>query len=189
MRAPAEPPSVPIEISIGPMKRRHVRDVLSIERRVYPRPWSAALFFSEISQKSSRYYIVSHHGRTLIGYGGLMVHLDEAHITTVAVAPEYQHRKVGSRLLSTLLEEARSRILHALCADAIARDVRTLTLEVRVANWPAQRLYSWFGFRPVGVRKNYYAETGEDALVMWVDDLKSEDMRKRLDRIARAIHS
>lgn len=174
MRAPAEPPSVPIEISIGPMKRRHVREVLSIERRVYPRPWSAALFFSEISQKSSRYYIVSHHGRTLIGYGGLMVHLDEAHVTTVAVAPEYQHRKVGSRILSSLLEEARG------------REARTVALEVRVANWSAQRLYSWFGFRPVGVRKNYYAETGEDALVMWIDDLQSDDMQKRLHRIARA---
>jgi [ribosomal protein S18]-alanine N-acetyltransferase len=177
MRAPAEPPSVPVEITIGPMKRRHVRDVLSIERRVYPRPWSAALFFSEISQKSSRYYIVSHHGRTLIGYGGLMVHLDEAHVTTVAVAPEYQHRKVGSRILSALLEEARG------------RDARTVALEVRVANWAAQRLYSWFGFRPVGVRKNYYAETGEDALVMWIDDLQSDDMQKRLHRIARAKRS
>jgi [ribosomal protein S18]-alanine N-acetyltransferase len=177
MRAPAEPPSVPVEISIGPMKRRHVRDVLAIERRVYPRPWSAALFFSEISQKSSRFYIVSHHGRTLIGYGGLMVHLEEAHVTTVAVAPEYQHRKVGSRVLSALLEEARG------------RDARTVALEVRVANWPAQRLYSWFGFRPVGVRKNYYAETGEDALVMWIDDLQSDDMEKRLHRIVRSTRS
>jgi ribosomal-protein-alanine N-acetyltransferase len=177
MRAPAEPPSVPVEITIGPMKRRHVRDVLGIERRVYPRPWSAALFFSEISQKSSRYNNVSHHGRTLIGYGGLMVHLDEAHVTTVAVAPEYQHRKVGSRILSSLLEEAR------------VRSARTVALEVRVANWPAQRLYSWFGFRPVGVRKNYSAETGEDARVMWIDDLQSDDMRKRLDRIARALRS
>jgi ribosomal-protein-alanine N-acetyltransferase len=106
-----------------------------------------------------------------------MVHLDEAHVTTVAVAPEYQHRKVGSRILMALLEEARG------------RNARTVALEVRVANWPAQRLYSWFGFRPVGVRKNYYAETGEDALVMWIDDLQSDDLRRRLDRIARAHHT
>jgi [ribosomal protein S18]-alanine N-acetyltransferase len=58
---------------------------------------------------------------------------------------------------------------------------------VRVANWPAQRLYAWFGFRPVGVRKNYYAETGEDALVMWIDDVASDDIDQRVERIRRSL--
>jgi ribosomal-protein-alanine N-acetyltransferase len=176
MRAPADPPRVPVEIAIGPMKRRHVREVLAIERQVYPRPWSAALFFSEIGQKGTRYYIVAQHGRRLVGYGGLMCHLEEGHVTTLAVEPEYQHRKIGSRLL------------HALLAEAHRRDVRSVALEVRVANWPAQRLYSWFGFRPVGVRKNYYAETGEDALVMWIDELQGPAMRDRLARIGRSVN-
>jgi len=174
-RAPAEPPELPAQIAMSPMRRRHVRDVLAIERIVYPRPWSAALFFSELAQKSSRHYLVAHHGRTLVGYGGLMCHLDEGHITTLAVRPEFQHRKVGSRILFALVEEARS------------RPVRSLALEVRVANWPAQRLYSWFGFRPVGVRKNYYAETGEDALVMWIDDLGTDEMYARVEKIRAAI--
>jgi ribosomal-protein-alanine N-acetyltransferase len=173
-RAPAQPPEVPAQVALSAMRRRHVRDVLGIERIVYPRPWSAALFFSELAQRTSRYYLVAHHGRTLVGYGGLMCHLDEGHITTLAVRPEFQHRKVGSKILFALVEEARS------------RPVRSLALEVRVANWPAQRLYSWFGFRPVGVRKNYYAETGEDALVMWIDDLSSEEIEARVDRIRRA---
>ena len=174
-RAPAEPPSLPAQISMGPMRRRHVREVLQIERLVYPRPWSAALFFSELAQRSSRYYLVAHHGRTLVGYGGLMVHLDEGHITTLAVHPEFQHRRIGSRVLLALVDEART------------RPVRSLALEVRVANWPAQRLYSWFGFRPVGVRKNYYAETGEDALVMWIDDARSQDSTTRVERIRASI--
>ena len=174
-RAPADPPGVPAQIVLSPMRRRHVRDVLGIERLVYPRPWSAALFFSELSQRSTRHYLVAHHGRTLVGYGGLMCHLDEGHITTLAVHPNYQHRKIGTRVLLALVEEAR------------ARPVRSLALEVRVANWPAQRLYSWFGFRPVGVRKNYYAETGEDALVMWIDDVGSKEMDDRVARIRRAI--
>ena len=173
-RAPADPPTVPAQITLGPMRRRHVRDVLAIERVVYPRPWSAALFFSELGQRASRSYLVAHHNKQLVGYGGLMCHLDEGHITTLAVDPDFQHRRVGTRLLLALVEEARSR-------------VRSLALEVRVANWPAQRLYSWFGFRPVGVRKNYYAETGEDALVMWVDDVRSPDMDERLRKIRRSV--
>jgi ribosomal-protein-alanine N-acetyltransferase len=174
-RAPAEPPELPAQVTLSVMRRRHVRDVLAIEREVYPRPWSAALFFSELAQKSSRHYLVAHHGRSLVGYGGLMCHLDEGHITTLAVRPDFQHRRVGSQVLLALVEEARS------------RPVRSLALEVRVANWPAQRLYSWFGFRPVGVRKNYYAETGEDALVMWIDELGSEEMGGRLEKIRRSL--
>jgi ribosomal-protein-alanine N-acetyltransferase len=171
MRAPADPPQVPLAIELAPMRRRHVRDVLTIERLVYPRPWSAALFFSELAQKSSRTYLVAHAAKQLVGYGGLMCHLDEGHITTLAVDPEFQHRGVGSRILLTLFEDARS------------REMRTLALEVRVANWGAQRLYSWFGFRPVGVRKNYYAETGEDALVMWIDDVQSDEIAERLAKV------
>jgi [ribosomal protein S18]-alanine N-acetyltransferase len=174
-RAPVDPPELPAQVTLSPMRRRHVRDVLAIERVVYPRPWSAALFFSELAQRTTRLYLVAHQGRSLVGYGGLMCHLDEGHITTLAVRPEFQHRKVGSRVLLALVEEARS------------RPVRSLALEVRVANWPAQRLYSWFGFRPVGVRKNYYAETGEDALVMWIDDLGSDEMGARIDRIRVAV--
>ena len=175
MRAPAAPPPVPLEIELSPMRRRHVRDVLSIERRVYPRPWSAALFFSEIAQKSSRYYLVAHHRRRIVGYGGLMCQLDEGHITTLAVDPDFQHARVGSR------------VLHALASEARRRGMASLALEVRVANWQAQRLYSWFGFRPVGIRKNYYSETGEDALVMYIDDVQSDAYADRLTRIEAAV--
>jgi ribosomal-protein-alanine N-acetyltransferase len=157
------------------MRRKHVRDLLSIERRVYPRPWSAALFFSEISQRKTRHYVVALVRKEVAGYGGLMVHEDEGHITTIAVAPELQHAGIGTRLMLDLMQEARN------------RRARTVALEVRVANWPAQRLYAWFGFRPVGVRKNYYAETGEDALVMWVDDVGGDEIESRLMRISDAI--
>ena len=172
MRAEADPPIVPVDIELAPMRRKHVRDVLVIEREVYPRPWSAALFFSEISQRRSRYYVVAMHGKTLVGYGGLMVHGDEGHVTTIAVDPTYQHRRVGARVLMDLVREAR------------ARDARSVALEVRVANWPAQRLYSWFGFR---VRKNYYAETGEDALVMWIEDVQSAEIATRLERVRATV--
>jgi len=171
MRAPSDPPPLSLAVAITPMRRKHVRDVLTIEREVYPRPWSAALFFSEISQRKTRHYVVATHAKQLIGYGGLMVHADEGHVTTIAVDPEFQHQGVGARVMLNLVEEAR------------AREARTVALEVRVANWPAQRLYAWFGFRPVGVRKNYYAETGEDALVMWIEDVRAPEMDQRLAKI------
>jgi ribosomal-protein-alanine N-acetyltransferase len=175
VRAPVDPSNEPAEIELAPMRRRHVRDVLMIERRVYPRPWSAALFFSEIAQRTSRFYLVAHHRKALVGYGGLMCQHDEGHITTLAVDPDFHHRGVGSRLMLALVREAR------------AREMTALALEVRVANWPAQRLYSWFGFRPVGVRKNYYSETGEDALVMYVEDVQGDAYGTRLDRIERTV--
>lgn len=175
MRAIAETQGVPIDIKIGPMRKKHVRDVLAIERVVYPRPWSAALFFSEIAQRKTRHYVVAEHDRRLVGYGGLMVHEDEGHVTTIAVDPDFQHRRVGARVMLNLMEEAR------------ARGAETVALEVRVANWPAQRLYAWFGFRPVGVRKNYYAETGEDALIMMAHEIQGEQIAERLAKVRAAV--
>ncbi|GAC1413859.1 MAG: hypothetical protein NVSMB57_09370 [Actinomycetota bacterium] len=176
MKAASRPPE-PISVELTHMKRRHVRDVLAIERLVYPRPWSAALFFSELAQKGSRTYLIACIESDVVGYGGLMCQLDEGHITTLAIHPDYQHGGIGSRLL------------YALTSDARQRGMRALALEVRVANWPAQRLYSWFGFRPVGIRRNYYAETGEDALVMWIDDVQGDEMARRLTRVRERIGS
>jgi ribosomal-protein-alanine N-acetyltransferase len=149
----------PLAIELQPMRRRHVPQVLDIERRVYPRPWTMTLFLSEIVQRSTRFYIVARVRRRVVGYAGLMVFGDEAHVTNIAVDPDVHRRKVASRLLFALITEARR------------RGATACTLEVRVANHAAQGLYHQFGFAPVGIRKNYYAETGEDALIMWAERL------------------
>ena len=157
-------------VTVTRMRRRHLRGVLGIEHMVYPRPWSPALFASELSQPESRCYLVALDrrakgwlpGRGVIGYAGVMVCVGEAHITTVATHPHHHRRKVASRLLVALLRQARG-----LGAQAA-------TLEVRVNNRGAQRLYAAFGFAPVGVRPKYYTETGEDALIMWAYDLDSD---------------
>lgn len=159
-------------VRLEPMKRKHMRDVIAIEREVYVRPWSAALFFSELSQKKSRFYLVAVDGETVVGYAGLMVHEEDGHITNIAVHPDHQHRGIGARLMFEMTLEARN------------KGARPVALEVRVANWPAQRLYSWFGFRPLGIRRNYYAETGEDALVMILQDAQDDETGHRLERIS-----
>jgi [ribosomal protein S18]-alanine N-acetyltransferase len=165
----------PLAIDLQPMRRRHVPQVLDIERRVYPRPWTMTLFLSEIVQRSTRYYIVARVRRRVVGYAGLMVFGDEAHVTNIAVDPDVHRRKVAVRLLFALITEARR------------RGASACTLEVRVANHAAQGLYHQFGFAPVGIRKNYYAETGEDALIMWAEGLQTPAYAERLAALAARI--
>lgn len=164
-------------VRLEPLRPRHLRQVLAIEEAVYPRPWTAGLFLSELDLADTRRYYAAvepsarrgplARGR-LVGYGGVLVQVGEAHITTLAVHPAEHRRKVASRLLVQLLADAR-----ALGAEAA-------TLEVRTGNEGAQRLYQAFGFAPVGVRPGYYAETGEDALIMWLHELQGPDAAARL---------
>lgn len=156
------------DIELTRMRRRHLRKVLSIEGRVYPRPWSMGLFLSEISQKNARSYLVARHEGEVVGYCGMMLLLGEAHITNIAVDPDFHGRKIGSRLLLAQMTEA------------IARGCDTVSLEVRVTNKPAQAMYEKFGFHVTGLRKGYYIETKEDALVMEASDTLSNSMRLRL---------
>jgi ribosomal-protein-alanine N-acetyltransferase len=144
---------------------------MAIERQVYPRPWSPNLFLSEMSESRNRCYLVARMDREVVGYGGLICYGEEAHITNIAVDPLHHRRKVGSRLL------------HDLIRSAVAMSADAVSLEVRVSNWGAQRLYGRFGFRPVGVRKNYYQEINEDALIMWVDEIRTP----RYDGLLRSL--
>jgi ribosomal-protein-alanine N-acetyltransferase len=161
-----------LSVEIVPMRRRHLRAVLRIEAAVYPRPWSLALFLSELALRTTRAYRVARAAGSVVGYAGLMWSGDDAHVTTIAVDPAWQRHKVGTQLLLHLAELAR------------ARGARNLTLEVRVSNLGAQALYHQFGFAPAGIRKNYYTETNEDALVMWAEDIGSEAYGRRLAAIA-----
>ena len=171
-----DPTPEPLVVHIVPMRRRHVRGVLRIEQQVYPRPWTMSLFLSELALRSSRAYFVARIGRDVVGYGGLMMSADDGHITTLAVDPRWQRHQIGTRLLLVLTREA------------IAREARSLTLEVRLSNRPAQELYRRFGFAPVGVRKNYYAETNEDALVMWAYHIDTPAYVARLAAIEAGIN-
>jgi ribosomal-protein-alanine N-acetyltransferase len=158
-------------VELTRMRRRHLRRVLSIEGRVYPRPWSASLFLAELAQRSSRTYLVARHEGEVVGYAGMMFMGREAHVTNIAVDPDFHGRKVGSRLLL------------ALANEAIAKGADSISLEVRVSNKVAQSMYEKFGFSAVGVRRGYYVETNEEALVMVVSDARSTDFRLRLRAI------
>lgn len=158
-------------IELTRMRRRHLRKVLSIEARVYPRPWSPSLFLSELAQRSSRTYLVARHSGEVVGYAGIMFMGREAHVTNIAVDPDFHGRKVGSRLLLTIVTEA------------IARGARVVSLEVRTSNQVAQAMYVKFGFSLAGTRKGYYVETNEDAYVMEASEVSSTEFRLRLQNI------
>ncbi len=157
------------------MRRRHLRGVMAIERQVYPRPWSPNLFLSEMSESRNRCYLVARMDREVVGYAGMICYGDEAHVTNIAVDPMHQRHKIASRLL------------HDIVRQAIAMGAQAVSLEVRVTNWGAQRLYGRFGFRPVGVRKNYYQEINEDALIMWLDDIRSVAYDGRLRELMEQV--
>jgi ribosomal-protein-alanine N-acetyltransferase len=163
------------DLEFARMRRRHLRRVLSIEARVYPRPWSASLFLSELSQKATRSYVVAKHAGEVVGYVGMMYAAHEAHVTNIAVDPDFQGHRVGTRLL------------HTAILEALARGCHTLSLEVRVSNVAAQMMYEKFGFVTVGRRKGYYIETNEDAFIMTVDDALSNEYRLRLQAIRAEI--
>ncbi len=153
------------------MKRRHLRGVMAIERQVYPRPWSPNLFLSEMAESRNRCYLVARLDREVVGYGGMICYGEEAHITNVAVDPLHQRHRIASRLL------------HDLIVAAVDLGAEAVSLEVRVTNWGAQRLYGRFGFRPVGVRRKYYQEIDEDALIMWLDGIRTPAYARRLRAI------
>lgn len=158
-----EPPTV-----ITPMRRRHLRQVLRIDSAVYPRPWSLGLYLGELSTTDGRSYLVARRGTDVVGYAGLMVIVGDAHVTTVAVAPAHQHQGIATRLLLVLAREA------------IALGAERITLEVRASNRSAQALYGRFGFAPAGVRKAYYVDNREDAVIMWAIDVTGEAYAERL---------
>jgi ribosomal-protein-alanine N-acetyltransferase len=156
-------------IEIVPMRRRHLGPVVDIAARTHPRPWSRDLFVGELDLVASRAYVVAAEGRDVLGYAGIMLAADEAHVTTIAVDPDAQRRAIGMRLML------------ALARMALARHATAMTLEVRVSNRAAQELYRRFGFASVGARTGYYQDNGEDALVMWARDIDAPEYRALLD--------
>ncbi len=156
-------------IEIVPLTVDHLDEVVAIEREVYPMPWKEETFTEELAAPLRTYLVALSDGQ-VVGYGGMMLVADEAHITTVVTSPKRRQKGVATRLMLRLAWEA------------VEGGARSLTLEVRSSNQAAQALYRRFGMAPVGIRKNYYVS--EDALIMWVHDLDSSQYRERLKAIA-----
>ncbi|HVB50458.1 MAG TPA: ribosomal protein S18-alanine N-acetyltransferase [Acidimicrobiales bacterium] len=138
-------------------ERRDVPDLLSIEVAQFPEPWTRAMLLDEITNTETRRYTVAVESKKLIGYLGIMYVMDELHVNTIGTLPGHE----GKGVATSLMDEA--------WVVAKERGVKRATLEVAVSNTRAQELYFRYGFSPVGVRKNYYERTNEDALILWAE--------------------
>lgn len=141
------------------MRLEDIEHVSRLERRCYSLPWSSSAYVTEVGNPSAYYIVATHTDNTVIGYAGMWVVMDELHITTIAVDPSQRGRRIGERLLLDLTEEG------------IERGASRATLEVRERNTVARRLYEKYGFEDVAIRKNYYSDNGENAIIMWANDL------------------
>lgn len=173
--------SADVTVLMTPMKRRHLRQIMKIEKQVYPKPWSPSVFTNEMGAPASqRRYIVAKIDNRVVGYAGMMFAEDardgspSAHITNIAVDPSLHRHKLGTRLMLTLASLARS------------NGVISLTLEVRHTNVAAQRLYHQFGFLQEGVRKRYYENT-DDALVLWASGIHQPAYTERMADLAAEV--
>jgi [ribosomal protein S18]-alanine N-acetyltransferase len=158
----------PLKIRLAPMHGDDLDAVQRIERASFTTPWPAYAYRQEIETNRLAHYIVARAADDIVGFAGMWMMVDQAHITTFAVDPKWRRKGIGAQMVRALLQMARP------------LGARQATLEVRLSNLAARRLYEKFGFRPVGVRPRYYSDDGEDALIMTTDDLDSEDMRKRM---------
>jgi len=140
--------------SVDLMRAGDLDEVLAIERASFTMPWSRGAFLYEIEQNRVARCHVVRDGGTIVGYVCVWEIADELHVTNIAIHPAHRRRGIARDLLAGLLAEAR------------ARDVRMVVLEVRPSNYPAIALYESFNFRVTGCRRGYYYDTGEDALVM-----------------------
>jgi ribosomal-protein-alanine N-acetyltransferase len=155
-------------VVLAPMTMEDITRVLEIERQSFHTPWPTDAYVHELRENRLASYIVARAEEALVGYAGMWVILDEAHITTIAVDPRYRGQHIGERLLVGLIDEA------------LDRGARWMTLEVRRSNATAQALYRKYGFREIGTRKGYYSDNREDAIVMWTGNLRDREVQDRL---------
>lgn len=148
-----------------------VDQVYDIERRSHATPWSKITFQREVIGSQHNTCLVAEMGERIVGFTCMYHILEEGHITNIAVDAPYQNRGIATRLLLAAIDYARG------------RGVKYMTLEVRKSNAKAQHVYIKFGFRMKGIRKGYYTNNNEDALIFWTGDITSEYYTKLFDEI------
>ena len=154
------------------MQRSDVDNVIAIEEKAYgEHHWSKESFLNELSNDLARYYSAFDNDGNLVGYAGCWQILEEVHITNIAVSPDFKRNKIGERLLKRIID------------DCYENKAKYITLEVRVSNKPAINLYEKFGFKSLGVRKGYYQNNNEDALIMWTENIFYDKFKLNYEKL------
>ena len=167
-------------IEIRPVTPERIPEIVALDRACLGGLWTASAYLREIESSRSTllalYIKSSKEPPSAIGMACLWAIVDEAHITLLAIAPEYRRQGLGQLLLLTLLK------------DAIARQLEWATLEVNVNNTKAIDLYQKIGFEIVGKRKGYYQPAGEDAAVLWLKDIQQPEFKSTIARWEQTIN-
>ena len=154
------------EITISQMSKDDVEAVVQIEAEAYGKHhWAKSSFYDEMSNNLAKYYVAKLPDGELVGYAGTWHIIDEGHITTIAVKKEYLRNHIGEAIIQKIID------------DCYKNNIKYLTLEVRVSNIPAIRLYEKYGFQSLGTRKGYYQDNNEDALIMWTENIFYEKFK------------
>lgn len=169
--------ALPGRMSIETMTDSHLAEITQIESLSFPSTWPQNAFRNEIHDNKLAHYFVGIVAGRAIAYGGIWVILEDSHITTIAVHPDYRGKKYGEIMLLHLLDET------------IKHGASWITLEVRESNIAAQRLYRKYGFTIVSTRRGYYSDNNENALVMWAGNLKGPLYVNRLHALRKGIAS
>lgn len=151
-----------------------VEFVAELDKICFPTPWSKSAYITE-THNPAGFYIVAREDDKIVGFAGEWLVMDEAHITTIGVDPQYRRRKIGEHMLICLLDEA------------IKRGARRVSLEVRRYNNAAQTLYKKYMFEYAAIRKGYYSNNNEDAIVMWINDMQSPEFKELFDKNRKAL--
>lgn len=131
--------------------------VYEIEHSSFSLPWTKEAFFYEMLDNQHAYYVLAETADGIVGFCGLWIIMDECHVTNIAILPEQRGKKLGEKLMRAAMD------------TAVEKGAKTMTLEARVSNTPARNLYEKLGFKNGGIRKSYYSDNFEDAIVMWVN--------------------
>ncbi len=156
------------------MRPEHIATVAELETLCFGVHWTPTNFRKELDNPRCCYYVAIEDGR-VVGYLGYWQILEEAHITSIGVHPDFRRRRVSQRLMCRMLEECQ------------AREIKWITLEVKANNMQAQKLYEKFGFAVMGRRKNYYQKEQIDALIMWTEDVSLPAFQARLNQLQSEI--
>ena len=151
-------------ITIRSLDPSDIEEVLALEVANQPQPWTEGMLNDELSAENRTYLVAE--DDAIVGFGGVMVVGEEAHVMNLLVDPSYRSRGIGRRLVVELIEAA------------LAEGAKHMTLEVRSQNVAARALYSGLGFAPVGVRPGYYDD--DDALILWAHDIDQPDYAEKL---------
>ncbi|MDD5259809.1 MAG: ribosomal protein S18-alanine N-acetyltransferase [bacterium] len=149
-----------MDIKYERLKEEDLEAILKIEQASFPVPWTRSMFEQELHIPTSHFFVAKAlPGKEIVGYAGYWQVVDELHLINFAVHPEYRRQGLGKHLL-----------FYILC-DGKRLGLKKATLEVRASNQAAQRLYEQLGFKNIALRKSYYADNQEDAVIMWLYNL------------------